>query len=506
MAEEYILKRDIINDHNERMANIKKYYPYFRLIENDFSQYQGGKYEMLDMGYILMAVLRFFIEENNFKEKDVTYEEYSSFIKEIYERDFGLKLEKAEEQSLSLYIFDKIRNDGRPFVYSYFDPKEQKKKSVRIRLIESRIRNEAVYYYLTGEAVEFYLETKEVKDESIINISQLLLSKMIAANNFKGGIEVVRRMNNQVVRLKMRQREVLELLNHDVFAGVQAYEEFMENVGKWFGEEQKMFHKNMELINEVLKRADSENTYGQMVKDIYYLEAELKRVLVNHSELLESCTKLQIQADDMISRAKFSKLKQSFDFGDSLRMVMEEDNTSLLKYFITPLLKLHIKKNFSLVNLDKMLTLRQEREETGEEITENKDEEDYISDDEAEGSRIRENYILFVRILLYYISIKESFDIWEFIKYAEEILGEEVLHNSDFYSMLAHLSQKQFYDMEKVMENPDTFFEEYIYQTVKDNPQYKRLRFMLEFTQEELFVAQDCIITNFRIIRNWKGV
>ena len=99
MTEEYILKRDVIHDHSERMENIKRYYPYFRLIENDFSQYQGGKYEMLDMGYILMAVLRFFIEENNFKEKDVTYEEYSSFIKEIYERDFGLRLEKAEEQS-----------------------------------------------------------------------------------------------------------------------------------------------------------------------------------------------------------------------------------------------------------------------------------------------------------------------------------------------------------------------------------------------------------------------
>lgn len=305
MTEEYILKRDVIHDHSERMENIKRYYPYFRLIENDFSQYQGGKYEMLDMGYILMAVLRFFIEENNFKEKDVTYEEYSSFIKEIYERDFGLRLEKAEEQSLSLYIFDKIRNEGKPFIYQYFDPEEKKKKSIRIRLIESRIKNEAVYYYLTGEAVEFYLETKEIKDESMINISQILLTKMISTKNFRGGIEVVRRINHQVIRLKMRYNEVLELLSHDVFAGIKAYEKFMENVVKWFGEEQRMFHKNMELINETLKRAD------QPGGEIYFLEMELKRALVNHSELLDACTRLQIQADEMISKAKFSKLKQS---------------------------------------------------------------------------------------------------------------------------------------------------------------------------------------------------
>lgn len=501
MTEEYILKRDVIHDHNERMANIKRYYPYFRLIENDFSQYQGGKYEMLDMGYILMAVLRFFIEENNFKEKDVTYEEYSSFIKEIYERDFGLKLEKAEEQSLSSYIFDKIRNEGKPFIYQYFDPEERKKKSVRIRLIESRIKDEAVYYYLTGEAVEFYLETKEIRDESMINISQLLLTKMISAQNFKGGIEVVKRINHQVIRLKMRQNEVLELLSHDVFSGIKAYEDFMENVVKWFGEEQRMFHKNMELINEALKRAD------QPREEIYFLEMELKRALVNHSELLDACTKLQIQADEMISRAKFSKLKQSFDFEDFMRLVMEKNDTSVLQYFVTPLLKLHIKKSFGFAALDKMLTLRQEKEEIGEEIREAWEEEDYISDDEAEQDRIRENYILFIRLLFYYISIKESFEICEFIDYIKEILGEAILNNSDFYSMLAHLAQKKIYEIENVIEKPDTFFEEYIAQTVKENPQYRRLQFILEFTQDELQVTKDCMITNFRIRKgNRKGV
>ena len=154
-----------------------------------------------------------------------------------------------------------------------------------------------------------------------------------------------------------------------------------------------------------------------------------------------------------------------------------------------------------------MLTLRQGKEETGEEISENQEEKDYISDDEAEQGRIRENYILFIRLLFYYISIKEEFEIREFIDYTKEILGETVLSNSDFYSMFAHLTQKRVYQIENVIENPDTFFEEYITQTVKENPQYRRLKFMLEFTDEELQVTKDCIITNFRIIKGrWKGV
>lgn len=53
------MQRDIVADHRERMLNLKKYYPFFKLTENNFSQFKDGMYENLDMGYILMAILRF---------------------------------------------------------------------------------------------------------------------------------------------------------------------------------------------------------------------------------------------------------------------------------------------------------------------------------------------------------------------------------------------------------------------------------------------------------------
>ena len=55
MSEEYTLVRDIVYEHNERMHNIKKYYPFFKLAETSFSQYKEGRYAGLDMGYIVMA-------------------------------------------------------------------------------------------------------------------------------------------------------------------------------------------------------------------------------------------------------------------------------------------------------------------------------------------------------------------------------------------------------------------------------------------------------------------
>lgn len=163
---------DIISDHRERMLNLKKYYPFFRLIDTSFSNFKDGKYEILDMGYIVMAVLRFFIEENNFKEKDVTYPEYLDFLRLILKRDFGLDLNEQDSKEIADYIFDKIKNDGRPFEFSYFDPVDRKKRVSRMKIIESSIRDNTVWYSISPDAIEFYLDTKEIKDES--SISRLL--------------------------------------------------------------------------------------------------------------------------------------------------------------------------------------------------------------------------------------------------------------------------------------------------------------------------------------------
>ena len=93
MTEEYIMMQDIIQEHKERIQNIKKYYPYFKLTDNSLLQWKEGKYASLDMGYITLAVLRFFIDENNMKDKDVRFEEYEEFLHTILVRDFELSLE-----------------------------------------------------------------------------------------------------------------------------------------------------------------------------------------------------------------------------------------------------------------------------------------------------------------------------------------------------------------------------------------------------------------------------
>lgn len=82
------------------------------LNETTFTQYKEGKYAFLDMGYITMASLRFFINENNFHEKDVTYEEYEDFLRELLTRDFKLEEEPVELRELISYILIRLKMTG----------------------------------------------------------------------------------------------------------------------------------------------------------------------------------------------------------------------------------------------------------------------------------------------------------------------------------------------------------------------------------------------------------
>ena len=487
MSEEYTLVRDIVYDHNERMLNIRKYYPFFKLADISLSQYKEGKFAVLDMGYIVMAVLRFFIEENNFREKMVTYNEYMTFMQDVLKRDFELVIEEDEEKELIAYIFDKLKNDGKPFSYEYFDPVSKQRKTVRTKILDNKIVDDNVVYYITSDAIEFYLDTKEIKDESNITIAQVLLTKMISTRNFKGGTEVVSRINNEVSRLISKKNEILGILSYDIFEGIKAYESFIKTTVKWFDEEQKLFDKNKQLIEQALRAGEEDNKFYEAMEDIYHLESELNRAMNKHSELLNACTILQAKADEMVVQAKFNRLKSSFDFRKVLSDMIKSDNTDNLNLFTKPLLKLNVKKTFSLTLIDNMLNMRTEAMEDGEKVNENKYEENFKYDDEIEDERIYENHRIFLMSLFDMLIANEEFDL---MRYNEELvkkLGKNVLKNGDYYSFVTHLCQKSSYDMSEVIEKPDTFLEGFMKKVITEESggaKYKYLTFRIDFPED----------------------
>lgn len=490
MTEEYIMMQDIIQEHKERIQNIKKYYPYFKLADNSLLQWKEGKYSCLDMGYITMAVLRFFIDENNLKDKDVTYSEYQSFMHTILARDFELKIDEEEEKELCAYLFDKLLNEGKPFSFEYFDPKDHQKKSIRMKLIESTIVDSVLFYKITSDAIEFYLDTKEIKEESSISVEQLLLSKLIDTQNFKGGIEVVKRINREVTKLKLRRNEVLVMLSADVFEGKKVYEAYVNDITKWFDEEQRLFKKNSELIEKALQKAEldkkgKENArFFAMMDEIYTLELEIKKAMYKHSELLSLCTTLQLQADEIVKKSKLSTLRNSFDFTHAMNKMMENDNVEAMEALIKPLLQLNIKKQFSLAQTENLINLKGENQEETEAVIRG-EEEAYVYEDELEEERISNNFEFIVRVLLEKLQKEHTFSLGQLNEELTETFGAGVLKNADYYTFLVHMCQKDTYSVKEIREKPDTFFEEIVHDILQRQNDYDEICFRLHRKGEE---------------------
>ena len=502
MALKHVMINDIISEHSARMQNLKKYYPFFVLSETTFAQYKEGKYGFLDMGYITMASLRFLINENNFHEKDITYEEYESFMSELLRRDFDLDEPKEEEKQLILHIFDKLKNDGRAFEFRFYNPDTKSSQIARVKLIDSRIENGQVLYTITPEGIEFYLDTKEVKDESKINVSQLLLEKMITSNNFKGGIDVVKRINAQVIKLKAEKENVLKLLGMDIFEGNKAYTEYMDTIAKWFSEEQKLFAKNKALVDKAIKKAEFENNQSvdptgegsakllrsKALEEISSLENELKKTIYNHSQLISETVELSQMADKIIGQAKLRKLRPVFDFRQSLVNIMKQDNPALMAHVVMPLFAPRLEKTFSIKSIDNMLTLKSEDKQQGEKVEKASLDLDFKYEDEILDEKISHNFaMLFVQLLDQLkkwnkVSLKELNGILE-IKFSKDIY-----ENRDYYAFLVHLAGKREYSMKQMLVKQDTMLEEMVvsHMTEDEKAEFESMEFTLTFGTEEI--------------------
>lgn len=503
MDNEFGFLDEIAIEHDDRMQNLKKYYPFFKIRDQSLQQYKDGIYNNIDMGYLLMAILRLFIEENNFNDTGVTYRKFSDFITELLKRDYNLFLNDAENKELVGYIFDKIKNDGKPFYYDYYDPKEKKNKSSRIKLIESKILDREIYYYITSEAIEFYLDTKEIKDESKISIQQVLLTMMIESKNFKGGIEVVRRINNEVSKLMYRKNEILSILSYNVFEGMKAYDDFFNTGMRWFDEEQRLFEKNKQLIELAFEKLEGngqdDSDRQEYIRDseyIYTLDGELKKAISKHSELLKSCTDLKVKSDEIIKRATLNKLKMAFDFKNAFEKAQMRDDVTLLSYLMDPMLMLKLKKTFNLRSVDALLTYRPMEEEEGEEI-QYQDETAYTTIDEIEDERISHNFLAIMGLLLKYLKDNSRFTLREFNLYLCDKLGSNILKNGDYYSFIIHLSQRNEYDMSELLSRKDTMFDNIITPIVDLEPDAAGLKFkMVPLPEDEIEISPLFKITN----------
>lgn len=511
MAENYVLIDDIIKNHSERILNLRKFYPFFAVSQNAFTQFKDGRYKNLDMGYLCLAVLRYFINENSFNNRQVKYADYEKFCLNTLKRDFGIQIVKQETdqefdtdnikctseeaEELVRYIFDKINNYGRAFELSFFDPTEKKTKLARVRLIESNVREDEVVYSITEDGIEFYLSTKEVRDESRINMDQLLLEKMIKAENFRGGIDVIERINIEVNALEKRREEVVALLLTDVHAGTQAVDDYIDRAAAWFADEKKSFAKCRDLVDRAVARMKFDGE-ARAISDITRLQTMLKQTIENHSRLIAGAAELTGFSDEMVRRNRTRSLKAAFDFEGFLLRATDCDAPEIMSEIVMPFLMPVRKKSFAISAIDNIVLTKTGESLQGEQKEEAKVDLDFRYDDELLADMVGENFAMLFTELLGRIRRWEKLSLKEYLAILEVKFGKEVYQNRDLYSFLTHLAEKDSYDIGKMLTDAETFLEDAVIKFTDEDilKGYSDIKFEIKFPEdgeEELIKVED---------------
>jgi len=484
MAEEHILINEIMSTQEERMLYLKKYYPFFVLSETSFAQYKDGQYRDLDMGYIIMGLLRFLIEENHFNGRTVKYEEAERFLVRLLPRDFPGVFAGAGDsdtgskenlRELARFIFDKIRNDGKPFVFPFYDPESHTRREGFVRLIESVVQDGEVVYSITADGIEFYLSTREVREESNISTEQLLLTKMIRTENFKGGIDVIRRINLEVELLKKERTEVTRLLREDLPRGLERSREYMDRMSKWFELERKSFQKNKQLVDKAAARFAS--------KEITLLETELKKTIESHRMLMEDAVELSRMSGEMMERAKLRSLRPAFDFRETLRQLELQDDPGGMLQVIAPFLLPRRHKSLSINSINKLVEEAVPADEEQEKRQIHKPDLAFEYEDEKLSRMTGKNFAFLFRELLDRIKRWDSLTLEELNAIYETKFGKEVYRNRDYFAFLVHLAKKDRYNMAESFAEPETFLEGYAAElfTMEEKARFGDLAFRIEY-------------------------
>ncbi len=492
MASEFTLIDDIIKNHNERMLNLRKFYPFFMLSDNTFAQYKDGRFRFVDMGYMTLAILRFFINENSFNDRPVTYSSYSEFCLTTLKRDFDPDegwdaYSKDELAELVRYIFDKLRNNGRAFELNFYDPAERKSRIARVRLIDSTVKEEEVVYSITEDGIEFYLSTKEVRDESRINMDQLLLEKLIRSENFRGSIDVIQRINIEVKALEKRRDEVMELLISDVHAGTAAMDEYMDRTSVWFAEERKSFARNRELVDKAVARLSYDDD-SKNLRDITRLQTLLKQTIESHSALIASTAELSRFADEMVRRSRTRSLRNSFDFETALGRIINSDEVGKLEGMIMPFLQPKREKSLAISTIDNVILQKTGESLKGEKREELKADLGFKYEDEILNEEVGRNFAMLFKELIGRLRRWDKLTLEELNAILEVKFGEEIYKNRDYYSFLVHLAGKSIYSVVDIINSAETFLEEMIqeHMTESELEEYSDICFEIRYDSEEI--------------------
>ena len=476
MNENYIKTLDITqNEMQSRLKALIKYYPFFKITN---SKYNNEEYKNINTSEVCMALISFLFYEGKLKGQKIHFLNIQDFLQMFIEKSYNKKLHGDTLYNFTNDTIDIVQNiEGRGFDISF--PKFLKGKQNIKYIISSSTDSGKKIYELTPAAIDFFLETKELGEESKISISLLILKKLVEHNEYESALLSLTNVNAEVIKQISRVDEVERSLIYGGKLGYNIFLEYRNLADRHQKEEEELFIETMKQIRTLregyaskVSKSDLGKKEQSALRCLDEMDKELNKTVELHQRLLGKIVILSKKANEILKKKKVNLIRPTFDFNTYLDKLSQIGSAKPLEYLVMPLFPLNIKRSFSLEKINEMVDF--EFINPYDDNLNDKTKDTFINTDEFNTSireRVLDNYCLLINYFYDILINKQSFTIGEIIEKASESTKDKIFKNPDFIGLIMDFlrcNDKEILTHEKRNDDGHSSLEEALHKVQED--------------------------------------
>ncbi len=332
----------IFEGYKERIGRIALFDLFYQMDKKQKTDHQG---KQLDYFGMYLVTLIFFFENMLQRNRQVSIEDLSVFLKTTFQKHYTLDYQGYEDIARS-FVEAMRPTSGRRNYRQFYNYETEKEDRVEYSLLKvagwDQERN-VQYYALDEQGLELIFATKEYFSEFQISISQLILRKQLEKGEFVGALRQIDEMQIGVQSIK----EKINHIKHEVQRNIVSdeiygrYQELIEDINRRLKREHEEFEEIATFVQEtkdLYERSHhlSEKDQGAFSM-VIRIDNELADVHHLHGSLLEESIELKMSALKAARESLYFIGVSSFNFeqeivGKMLSLPMPLEETEVIAH------------------------------------------------------------------------------------------------------------------------------------------------------------------------------
>jgi hypothetical protein len=501
-----------LQNFHDRMKNVAEFYPLFRLRE--LRKYQ--EYDLLALGVGVMLLI---LEHMLIGRLESDHHDVARFLRQVIAASYGKQITEEESRDLAGYLLSNLRNDGRPFEFTYRNLETGEEDKHSFHLIENgtyHVASGQIRFKLSDAGLDLLFKTREMYKELRITISQLLLRQQIEKGVFEDAIRTVNALGLDVRQLREELERMKMAIKRDVSQfSLPAYEAMLSAIREQFQKEKQMFDDLNNLLRETRANYEArgteqeERTLNQLVE----ISQRLNQVINLHNKLLVDKLDLQGMVLEALEEGIVQGFRSKVNFEREFLDPILQNKTPLenVKRLIEPLLSLNVKKRFNIHKAFAPQPVPKAEADVQEKGPDIQQEAAAVEDPKAKLKAIRdERYKGYLRMVFEPLLSEQSLTLHDILAALPPERLYDVVNSRDFYPFLVQLHQMSpihfRLDAEtkaKILDSDETNVPYLLIQLIREEPDLELLGTVTVTVEKEgLRLAEDgWTVSNFRFYK-----